>query len=345
LNETALWPLGGVDRMPHEILILSRKFRHAHGNYVDEFLAKRNCYSADHDIEYPVAEDQLCEIMATAEGVITGLERITPRVIAAAPNLKVVSTGGVGYDHVDLDAANAHGVAVANCAGCNNHSVSELAFGMMLSLTRSIQLHDREIKNGGWIPYDIAIQGGELWGKTLGIVGLGRVGKSSALLGRAFGMQVVATDIVWDITFANQNGISYMPLEKLLEVSDFVSLHCPLTPATRSLIDERAIDLMKPSAYLINTARGPVVKESALVNALASKRIAGAGLDVFEVEPHPDNPYVEFPNVVLTPHIGGSTREAFDRSLYLALVNVTNVLNGMPPHCQINPEVQAHLTM
>jgi D-3-phosphoglycerate dehydrogenase len=331
--------------MPHEVLILSRKFRQAHENYVDEFLSQRNCYAADHDVEYPVSEDQLCGIISSAEAVITGLERITPRVMDAAPKLKVISTGGVGYDHVDLDAATARGIAVANCAGCNNHSVSELAFGMMLTLARSIQIHDREIKSGGWIAYDTMVMGSELWGKTLGVVGLGRVGKSSALLGRAFGMRVVATDIVWDITFANQNGISYMPLEKLLAESDFVSLHCPLTTATRSLIDERAIDLMKPTAILINTSRGPVVKEAALVNALASKRIAGAGLDVFQVEPHPDNPYLEFPNVVVTPHIGGSTQEAFDRSLYLALVNVTNVLNGTPPHCQINPEVKPHLAM
>jgi len=331
--------------MPHEVLILSRKFRNAHGDYVDEFLAKRNCFAADHDIEYPVAEDQLCEIVRNAEAVITGLERITPRVMDAAPKLKVVSTGGVGYDHVDLEAASARGIAVANCAGCNNHSVSELAFGMMLSLTRNIQVHDREIKNGGWIAYDTMVMGGELWGKTLGIVGLGRVGKSSALLARAFGMKVLATDIVWDITFANQHGISYVPLETLLAEADFVTLHCPLTTVTRGLIDEDAIERMKPSAYLINTARGPVVKESALVNALASNRIAGAGLDVFQFEPHPDNPYTEFSNVVMTPHIGGSTQEAFDRSLYLALVNVTNVLNGMPPHCQINTDVQAHLTV
>ncbi|HLT20518.1 MAG TPA: NAD(P)-dependent oxidoreductase, partial [Thermomicrobiales bacterium] len=122
----------------------------------------------------------------------------------------------------------------------------------------------------------------------------------------------------------------------LLRESDFVSLHVPLTPFTHELINEETLALMKPGAILINTARGPVVKESALVDALASGRIAGAGLDVFRVEPHPDNPYVEFDNVILTPHIGGSTREAFDRSLYLAMTNVCNVLNGMPAHCQVN---------
>ncbi len=118
--------------------------------------------------------------------------------------------------------------------------------------------------------------------------------------------------------------------------SDFITLHVPLTDFTNEMIDEDAIGLMKESAILINTARGPVVKESALVNALASKRIAAAGLDVFRVEPHPDNPYVEFDNVILTPHIGGSSIEAYDRSMYLAMTNVANVLNGMPAHCQVN---------
>lgn len=149
-------------------------------------------------------------------------------------------------------------------------------------------------------------------------------------------MRVLATDIVWDMTFANEHGISYVPLERLLRESDFVSLHVPLTPQTRHLIDERALALMKPTAYLINTSRGPVVKESALVDALHAGRIAGAGLDVFEVEPHPNNPYVEFDNVILTPHIGGSTHDASERAFYLALTNVANVLNGEPAHCQVN---------
>lgn len=323
--------------MPHEILILSRKFWAARNAFVDDFLARRDCVAAENDVTYPVEEDVLCEIVQSAEGIITGLEQITSRVIDSAPNLKVISAGGVGFDHIDLAAANRREIVVANCSGCNNHSVSELAFGMMIDLARNVLVHDKEIKAGGWTPYDIAVQGSELWGKTLGIVGLGRVGKATALLAKAFGMRVLAYDLVWDITFANQNGITLAPLDTLLMQSDWISLHCPLTNATRELIDERAIELMKPTAFLINTARGPVVKESALVNALATKRIAGAGLDVFEIEPHPDNPYTEFSNVVLTPHIGGSTMEAFDRSLYLALTNVTNVVNGLPAHCQVNP--------
>ncbi|HUG14554.1 MAG TPA: phosphoglycerate dehydrogenase [Thermomicrobiales bacterium] len=329
--------------MAHKILILSRRHREDRREMVDEFLASRNCELLDIPTRYPVDQEQLCELVAEAEGIITGLEWISKRVIESAPKLKVVSAAGVGYDHIDARAATAHGVAVGICAGVNNHSVSELALGMMISLSRHTGVYDRSIREGSWLPYGGFLAGRELFGKTVGIVGLGRVGHSTALLARAFGMRVLATDIAWDITFAAEHGISYVPLERLLRESDFVTLHCPLTSATRDLIDERTLEMMKPSAFLINTARGPIVKESALVNALSSKRIAGAGLDVFRVEPHPDNPYVEFPNVVLTPHIGGATAEASERSVYLSMVNVTNVFNGMEPHCQVNPGVSPHL--
>lgn len=318
--------------MAHEVLLLSRKFRD-NMDFANEFFEARNCFVSTKPISYPPDEDQLCELASTAGGIITGPEHISPKVMAAAPNLKVVSAGGVGYDHIDLEEANKRGITVAICAGCNNHAVSELAFGMMLNLARQIRPADITMRSDeGWGRFS----GGELWGKTLGVVGVGRVGKATALLGKAFGMRVLANDIEWDITFANEHGFSYVPLDTLLRESDYISLHCPLTGVTRGLIDEDAIDKMKETAILINTARGPVVKQEALVNALASKRIAGAGLDVFEVEPHPDNPYTEFDNVILTPHIGGSTAEAFERAMYLAMINVSNVLNGLPAHCAVN---------
>jgi phosphoglycerate dehydrogenase-like enzyme len=317
--------------MGHEVLLLSRKFRD-NMEFANEFLEARDCFVSTKPISYPVDEDQLCELVSSAGGIITGLEHISPKVMAAAPHLKVVSAGGVGYDHIDVDEANKRGITVAICAGCNNHAVSELAFGMMLNLARQVLVADNAMRSEGWA----RMMGGELWGKTLGIVGLGRVGKATALLGKAFGMRILANDVDWNITFANEHGITYVPLDTLLREADYISLHCPLDQVTRGLIDEDAIDKMKESAILINTARGPVVKQEALVNALASKRIAGAGLDVFEVEPHPDNPYTEFDNVILTPHIGGSTQEAFDRAMYLAMVNVSNVLNGLPAHCAVN---------
>jgi D-3-phosphoglycerate dehydrogenase len=317
--------------MAKEVLILSRKFQDQIDK-VREFLEQQGCTLADKQIEYPVTEDHLCELVKDVDGMITGLEKITPRVFDAANRLKVISAGGVGFDHVDLDEASRRGIAVCNCAGCNNRSVAELAFGMMIGLSRQIYQSDRAMRQGEWGRFF----GPELWGKTLGIVGLGRVGKSVSQLGKAFGMRILTTDVIWDITYADEHGISYVPLDRLLRESDYVTLHTPLTPWTYHLIDERALEMMKPTAYLINTARGPIVKEDALVDALRRDRIAGAGLDVFMIEPTSECAFREFDNVIMTPHIGGSTHEAFDRALHLALINVTSVLNGRPAHCQVN---------
>jgi phosphoglycerate dehydrogenase-like enzyme len=317
--------------VPFKILITTTKFPEA-ADYVRAFLRDHDCELIEHDFYRGIPRAEQLRLGADADGYITHLEPVDEEVFAAAPRLRVVSAGGVGYDHIDLDAATRHGVAVCICAGCNNHAVSELALGMMLALARQMLPADRAVREGGWP----RLVGPELWGKTLGIVGLGRVGKSVALIGRGLGMRVLATDIQWDVTFANEHQISYVPLPRLLRESDFVSLHCPLTPQTRGLMNAGRLAQMKPTAYLINTARGPIVEESALVAALRAGRIAGAGLDVFETEPHPENPYVAFPNVVLAPHLGGATAEATERSLELALLNVTQVLTGGEPICRVN---------
>lgn len=317
--------------MPHQVLLTTPKFLEFEP-FIREYLREHDCVVIEHDRHRAMTEEALAELIGPAEGLLTGLEPVTERVLARAPRLKVISAGGVGYDHIDVDAASRHGVAVCICAGCNNHSVSELAFGLMLGLARQIYPADQAIRAGRWI----RLTGPELWGKTLGIVGLGRVGKSTALLGRGFGMRVLATDIAWDTTFANEHQISYVPLPRLLAESDFVSLHCPLTPQTRYLLNDRTLALMKPTAYLINTARGPVIEEAALVRALRERRIAGAGLDVFETEPPPNNPFIDFPNVLLTAHLGGASNEAVERSLQLGLMNVTQVLHGRAPVCQVN---------
>jgi D-3-phosphoglycerate dehydrogenase len=321
----------GQKRMSKEILIISSKFRETTETYRD-LLEREGCTLAERDIQYPITEDHLAEIIKDADGLITGLEKVTPKVLENANRLKVISAGGVGYDHIDLEAATAKGIAVCNCAGCNNRSVAELAFGMMLSLSRQIYQSDRAMRNGEWGRFT----GPELWGKTIGIVGLGRVGKSVAQLARGFGMRILANDVAWDITYADEYGISYVPLDRLLQESDYVTLHTPLTPWTHNLISERELDMMKQSAYLINTARGPIVKEDALCKALEHGKIAGAGLDVFVVEPTNNCAFTEFENVIITPHIGGASNEAYERSLQLALMNVTSVLNGRPPHSQVN---------
>ncbi|HEY8597640.1 MAG TPA: phosphoglycerate dehydrogenase [Thermomicrobiales bacterium] len=301
-------------------------------DYVRAFLRERGCELIEHDRSRLLNSAEVLELIKDAHGYVPGLTTVDAAVFDAAPGLRVVSAQGVGYDHIDAEEAARRGIVVCICAGANNHAVSELAFAFMLNLARHVREADSAMREGGWP----RLVGPELWGKTLGIVGLGRVGKSTALIGRGFGMRVLATDIKWDITFADQNEISYVPLARLLRESDFLSLHCPLNEQTRGMIDEAALEMMKPSAFLINTARGPIVKESALVGALRERMIAGAGLDVFETEPHPQNPYLDLPNVMMMPHLGGTTFESNERALELALLNVTQVLNGGEPICRVN---------
>jgi D-3-phosphoglycerate dehydrogenase len=301
--------------------------------FIREFLCDRDCEVVEHDAhDMQMKEDTLVRLIPEADGLVTALEAVTPRVLSAAPRLRVITATGVGYDHIDVEAATKRGVTVCISAGSNHQSVAELTLGLMIALARDIVGGDRALHAGGWA----RLGGPELRGKTLGIVGLGRVGKSVALLARAFGMQILACDVALDHTFATTHCIEYVPLQKLLPAADFVSLHCPLVPATRRLMNDKTLALMKRTAYLINTARGPVVDEAALARALGAGTIAGAALDVFEAEPSISAELRELPNVILTPHMGGSADEALARMMELALLNVTQVLDGAEPVCRVN---------
>ena len=316
----------------HKVLLTTPRF-FAFEAMIREHLAEHGCEVLEHRAhDMQMKEETLLTLVPEAAGMITALEPVTARVLAAAPRLRVICATGVGYDHIDVEAATARGVAVCTSAGSNHQSVAELTLGLMVAVARQIARGDRVLRRGGWDP----LVGPELWGKTLGIVGLGRIGKAVALLARAFGMRAIATDIVLDHTFGSVHHVEYVPLPKLLRLADFVSLHCPLTPATRGLMNERTFRLMKPTAYLINTARGPVIDEAALVQAILARQIGGAALDVFPDEPHIDAKLREAPNVVLTPHIGGSANEALERMMELALLNVTQVLQGLPPISRVN---------
>jgi phosphoglycerate dehydrogenase-like enzyme len=318
--------------MAHKGLLTTPRF-FAFESMIREYLAEHACEVLEHDAhDMQMKEATLLSLVPAAAGLITALEPVTARVLAAAPRLRVVCATGVGYDHIDVEAATARGVTVCISAGSNHQAVAELTLGLMVALARQVAYGDRLLRSGGWE----RLVGPELWGKTLGIVGLGRVGKSVALLARAFGMRVVATDVVLDHTFGSTHAVDYVPLPKLLRTADFISFHCPLTPSTRGLMNERTLGLMKPGAYLINTSRGPVVEEEALVQALRSKQIAGAALDVFEAEPDIGAKLRAEPRVILTPHVGGSSDEALERMMELALLNVTQVLDGAVPVCRVN---------
>jgi phosphoglycerate dehydrogenase-like enzyme len=315
----------------NQILITTAKF-HGYDAFARQFLQERGFELIEHQLHREMDDATLLRMVPGAAGLIAGPERVSDEVMAAAPLLQVVNAPGVGYDHIDVGAATRRGIVVCTNPGCNHHAVAEMTLGMMLCLARKICPTDRRVRRGEWP----TVRGIELRGKTLGIVGLGRIGKSLATSARGMGMHVLASDTAQDAAFAEQQGVLYVPLSELIPASDFLSLHCPLTPETRGLIDIAALARMKPTAYLINTARGPLVDQAALVAALREGRIAGAGIDVYDTEPLQGNPYAGLDNVVQTPHCAGHSLEAIQSSLEMALENVTRVLRGQEPLHRIN---------
>jgi D-3-phosphoglycerate dehydrogenase len=282
-----------------------------------------------------LSEAELLEILPGFSAVIAGSEPYTVRVFERCPELRVIARAGVGYDSVDVAAASARGIAVTITPGANHDSAAEHAFALILALAKRVVACDTEVKQGLWkraptIP---------LRGQTLGIVGLGRIGKATALRGLAFKMRVIAHEPVPDLDFARNHGIDLVPLERLLAESDFVTLHLPLTEATRRLIRRETLAGMKPQAMLINTARGGLVDEADLYEALASGRLGGAALDVFDQEPPGLVPLLTLPNVVATPHLAGIDRQAtLDMALMAAETIVALGRGDWPAERIVNPE-------
>lgn len=237
---------------------------------------------------------------------IIGLERLTAAVIAALPDLRVVSKYGVGLDMFDHEALKRHGVALTWTPGVNRRSVAELTLAFMIALMHRVPEAVNQVRSGSWRQ----ITGRQLTGRTIGIVGCGNVGKDVVRLLRPFECRMLAHDIVDDAEFYRECDVAPVALEELLRTSDIVSLHVPLDDSTRNLLDAEKLAWMRPDAVLINTARGGIVDETALGARLESGRIAGAAFDVLAVEPPADWALVRLPTVVVTPHIGGSTEEA-----------------------------------
>jgi D-3-phosphoglycerate dehydrogenase len=273
----------------------------------------------------PGSEERLTERIREAEVAVNirSSSKFTAKVFESCSRLRLVSVWGTGTDNIDLPAAARRGVTVTNTPGVSAFSVAEHALALTLAVARRIPAQDAAVRAGAW-PRG---QGVELRGKTLGIVGLGAIGRRFAELGRAIGMRVVA----WTMHPDASLGFELVELDELLRSSDVVSLHVRLSPQTVGMFGAREFGRMKHGAILVNTARGPIVDEAALLEALASKRIAGAGLDVFSVEPlPPGHPLTKLPNVVLTPHSAGITPEALEAGLQLAVSNVWSFLEGNP---------------
>lgn len=319
--------------MTHTVLISARAFRDTPGEHW-AVLERAGCEITISSGAQKPNENAMADMIAGCDGVIVGTEPVTARVIAAAPRLRVVSRFGVGVDNVDLEAATAAGVVVTVTTGANATAVAELAVGSILALARGIPRHDARTKQGDW-RRDV---GGEISGRILGIVGLGRIGRELAVRARALGMRVLYTDPLRPSQEEEAAlGVGYLPFPDLLRESDFVSLHVPLAAETVGLIGPRELAAMRPSAYLINTARGELVDEAALAQALAQGRLAGAALDVRAAEPSQAGDPLCLDSVILTPHIGAHTKEAIGRMGIMAAENLVRVLRGERPDGVANP--------
>lgn len=264
----------------------------------------------DVDLETSITGPELVERVKDFDAIVVrSRTKVTREVIEASGRLRAVARAGVGLDNVDLEAAKERGVEVLNSPEAPSNAVAELVLGLMLSLARRIPLGDASMKRGEWIKRRLT--GFELEGKTLGIVGFGRIGYNLARKAKAMGMRVVTDASIEKLMrFVEETGAESVPMEDLLKESDFVSIHVPLRPQTRHMIGARELETMKDGAYLINAARGGVVDEDALREALVRGKLAGAALDVFEIEPPEDTSLKGLENLIALPHIGAATVEA-----------------------------------
>jgi glyoxylate reductase len=287
-----------------------------------------------------IGREELLRRVAGADAVVSLLtERIDAELLdAAGPQLKVVANVAVGYDNIDVPACTERGVVATNTPGVLTEATADIAFGLILSATRRLGEGERLIRSGqAWKWGMFFLLGSSLQGKTLGVVGMGGIGQATARRAKAFGMEIVyqsRSEI--DPGVAAELGARRVELDELLAISDIVSLHCPYGPATHHLIGAGQLAAMKDSAYLINTARGPIIDEAALASALRDGQIAGAGLDVFENEPSVHPGLLELENVVLVPHLGSATVETRTAMAMLAADNTLAVLSGEGPPAPIN---------
>ena len=262
------------------------------------------------DVKYKLPPEELKKIIKDYDALLVRSEtKVTKDIIEAADNLKVIGRAGVGLDNVDLQAASKRGIIVMNTPGGNTMSTAEHAVSLMLSLSRNIPQADASIKKGEWERKKF--MGTEVYGKTLGIIGLGRIGTEVAKRAIAFGMKVIAYDPFLSLDKAKELGIESGELKVIFEKADYITVHSPLTEETKHIIDKKAIEKMKHGVRIINCARGGIIDEAAVLEGIAAGKIAGAAFDVYEKEPPvKDNPLFKCDKVVLTPHLGASTEEA-----------------------------------
>jgi D-3-phosphoglycerate dehydrogenase len=280
----------------------------------------------------PLSSGEVAELIKGIDGYIAGLDVIDRAALKKADRLKVIARYGVGVDNVDLLAAKEKGIIVTNTPGANSDSVAELALGLMLALARQIPEAAQSVRQGKW-PRSFGVS---LGGKTIGILGLGSIGKQLAHRLYGFDCRILAYDPLADEAFAERNGIELAAMNTVIAKSDFLSLHLPLLPETQRLVNRDFLNKMKEGSFLINTSRGEVVDEEALLHALESGHLRGAGLDAFSVEP-PDksNPLLQLSQVIATPHLGAQTDGATNNMGWLAMKDCLAVLRGETPKYRV----------
>ena len=310
----------------HKVFITSRMFTENDETFAG--LREKGCQIVPHPSYGRIlTEDEMIKYIPGIHGIILGVENMNSRVLAHADSLKTISRFGVGYDNIDIPAATEKGIIVSYVPGANIDAVADVTFGLMIAVSRGIHTGWNLVKNEGWQ----GLKGPEVWEKTLGIIGLGRVGKGLAKRARGFNMKVLAYDEYRDEAYCKEHNIELVDtMEAILRDSDYVSLHVPFSAASKNLIGAKELDMMKPTAFLINAARGGIVDEQALYTCLKEKRIAGAALDVLAVEPvEKGHKLLELDNILITPHIGGNSYEAVQRTKLISIENLLAGLNGI----------------
>jgi D-3-phosphoglycerate dehydrogenase len=304
----------------YRVLVTARSFCNTPGMHHD-FLTDHGCEVVMAARTHPLTSSELAELIPGFDGAILGLDICDSSVIERADRLRVISRYGAGFSEIDLEAASERGIAVTNAPGANALAVAELAIGLIFCLARGLPKSISSARDNVWHRQ----LGWELTGKTLGLIGLGAVGREVATRARALGMKVIAFD-----PFAKPDGIPMLELEEILEQSDVISLHAPLTQDTNQLINHEKISRMRDGAILINTARGGLIDEVALEQALQSGKLAGAAADTLEEDPPEDHPLLQLETFLYTPHIGANTIQSVERTGMMAAQNLIAVLRGEP---------------
>ncbi|AFK87506.1 MULTISPECIES: phosphoglycerate dehydrogenase [Thermoanaerobacterium] len=310
--------------MKGKVLITPRSLCHRKNDIVEML---RDYEVLINETGRPFDENELKELIQDVDGIIVGVDKITREILEKAKKLKVITKYGVGLDNIDIEYAKRLGIRVTYTPGANKESVADLVFTMILELSRQLFKMDKIVRDNRW---DKVI-GREVYGKVIGIIGTGNIGKSVAKRATGFDMKILGYDMQPDYDFARQIGMKYVDLQTLLKDSDYITLHIPFTKDMYHFIDREKLNMIKSTAFIVNTSRGELINEEALYEALKQKRLAGAALDVFEIEPPYNSKLIKLENVILSPHCGASTEDAIIKMNMMAVEGLKSVLEGKEP--------------